>query len=412
MKTIHDFLKALKTEKNNLETRRTPSKLGISIFDSIDYVPLDDWHAVVPESKGLMRRPYLAAIENSAHESEQSRYVLLYKDKKPVGAAIFNIVVFTGADYRSPKDATKPLQKLKNTLREKAKLRVLVCGHTHLSGNHGFMHSSDITHEEAYHGLADACYQIRRAEKLRGSINLQLIKDFYEDEFAASKHLSVFKYRRFKVDPNMMVKIRPEWETFDDYLKAMNKKYKKKAISTIKKGAALERRSLTAEEIASSLEIIQTLYLNVANKAKVRINHFDATYLLQLKLNMQEDFELIGYYLNGEMVGFCSLIYWGENCEAHAIGLNYEFNNEHAIYLNMLYDDVKTSITKKKSMLILGRTAMEMKSNIGAEPFEMCCYIRHSGPLLNRAFKPVFQYIRQSEWTQRSPFKEETSSDE
>lgn len=412
MKTIHDFLKALKTEKNNLETRRTPSKLGISIFDSIDYVPLDDWHAVVPESKGLMRRPYLAAIENSAHESEQSRYVLLYKDKKPVGAAIFNIVVFTGADYRSPKDATKPLQKLKNTLREKAKLRVLVCGHTHLSGNHGFMYSPDITPEEAYHGLADACYQIRRAEKLRGSINVQLIKDFYEDEFAASKHLSVFKYRRFKVDPNMIVTIRPEWETFDDYLKAMNKKYKKKALSTIKKGAALERRSLTAEEIASSLEIIQTLYLNVANKAKVRINHFDATYLLQLKLSMQEDFELIGYYLSGEMVGFCTLIYWGENCEAHAIGLNYEFNNEHAIYLNMLYDDVKTSITKKKSMLILGRTAMEMKSNIGAEPYEMCCYIRHSGPLLNRAFKPVFQYIRQTEWTQRSPFKEETTSDE
>lgn len=412
MKTIHDFLKALKTEKNNLETRRSPSKLGISIFDSIDYVPLDDWHAVVPESKGLMRRSYLAAIENSAHESEQSRYVLLYKDKKPVGAAIFNIVVFTGADYRSPKDATKPLQKLKNTLREKAKLRVLVCGHTHLSGNHGFMYSPDITHEEAYHGLADACYQIRRAEKLRGSINLQLIKDFYEDEFAASKHLSVFKYRRFKVDPNMMVKIRPEWETFDDYLKAMNKKYKKKAISTIKKGAALERRSLTAEEIASSLEIIQTLYLNVANKAKVRINHFDATYLLQLKLSMKEDFELIGYYLSGEMVGFCSLIYWGENCEAHAIGMKYEVNHEHAIYLNMLYDDVKTSITKKKSMLILGRTAMEMKSNIGAEPYEMCCYIRHSGPLLNRAFKPVFQYIRQTEWTQRSPFKEEMTSDE
>lgn len=412
MKTIHDFLKALKTEKNNLETRRTPSKLGISIFDSIDYVPHDDWHAVVPESKGLMRRPYLAAIENSAHESEQSRYVLLYKDKKPVGAAIFNIVVFTGADYRSPKDATKPLQKLKNTLREKAKLRVLVCGHTHLSGNHGFMYSPDITPEEAYHGLADACYQIRRAEKLRGSINVQLIKDFYEDEFAASKHLSVFKYRKFMVDPNMIVTIRPEWETFDDYLKAMNKKYKKKALSTIKKGAALERRSLTAEEIASSLEIIQTLYLNVANKAKVRINHFDATYLLQLKLSMQEDFELIGYYLSGEMVGFCTLIYWGENCEAHAIGLNYEFNNEHAIYLNMLYDDVKTSITKKKSMLILGRTAMEMKSNIGAEPYEMCCYIRHSGPLLNRAFKPVFQYIRQTEWTQRSPFKEETTSDE
>jgi hypothetical protein len=47
-----------------------------------------------------------------------------------------------------------------------------------------------------------------------------------------------------------------------------------------------------------------------------------------------------------------------------------------------------------------------MKSNIGAEPFDMYCYIRHSGPLLNRAVKPIFNYIRQTEWTQRNPFKE------
>ena len=126
----------------------------------------------------------------------------------------------------------------------------------------------------------------------------------------------------------------------------------------------------------------------------------------QLKLQLQEDFELIGYYLEGELLGFNTTLYWDNNCEAHSIGMNYDFNAPYALYQNMLYDQVRSAITKKKSKLILGRTAMEMKSNFGAEPYEMCCYVRHSGQLINKALKPVFNYIKQTEWTQRRPFKE------
>jgi hypothetical protein len=406
LKKLKDFIKCINKEKDNFKTRRTPSQLGISIFDSIDLVPVDEWNKIVPESKGLMRHPYLTAIENSSKEKEQSRYVLMYKDKKPVAAAIFHIVVITGEDYRCSDNGKHKLEKLTNTIKEKAKLRVLVCGHTHISGDHGFIYSSDITYKEAFHALADACYQIRRSEKLRGKINLQLIKDFYEDEFTTSAYLGVFKYRQFKVDPNMILKIRPEWKSFEDYLNAMNKKYRKKALTTVKKGVELKRKSLTAEEIQSNFDKIQMLYSNVADKAKVRINHFDVSYLLQLKLNLKEEFELVAYYLNEEIVAFNTYIYWGDKCEAHVIGIDYDLNNQYCIYPNILYDYVKVTIEKKKDTLILGRTAMEMKSNIGAEPAEMCCYVRHSGPLFNRALKPVFHYIKQTEWTQRSPFKE------
>ncbi|MBO9702132.1 MAG: N-acetyltransferase [Sporocytophaga sp.] len=411
MKKLKDFVKCIKKEKDHFKTRRTPSQLVISIFDSLDSVPEDEWNKVIPPSKGLMRHPYLTAIENSSKEEEQSWYVLMYKDNKPVGAAIFHVAVITGEDYRCSDDGKHKLEKITNTFKDKAKVRVLVCGHTHISGNHGFIYTPDITDKEAFHALADALYQIRRSEKLRGKISLQLIKDFYEDEVAASGYLGVFKYRQFKVDPNMILKIRPEWKSFDDYLNAMNKKYRKKALTTVKKGAELKTKSLSAEEIESNFDKIQMLYFNVSDKAKVRINHFDASYLLQLKLNLKEDFELIAYYLNEEMIAFSTYIYWGNNCEAHAIGMNYEQNNQYCIYQNILYDYVKVTIEKKKGMLILGRTAMEMKSNFGAEPYEMYCYVRHSGPLMNRALKPVFNYIKQTEWTQRSPFKEGDSAD-
>jgi predicted N-acyltransferase len=403
--TISDFIQSIKCKKDDLETRRQPSKLGVSLFESINYVSEDEWNKVVPEDRLLMRHLYLKAIENSSNENQQSRYALIYKNSIPVAAAIFNIVLLSGEDYGPLKSVQNKLERFKISFKDKATLRMLVCGHTHISGDHGFIYSADITAKEAYHALADACYKIRRSEKLRGKIALQLIKDFYEAEFENSKYLQVFKYHQFKVDPNMVLRIKPEWKSFDEYLQAMNTKYRKKTLAVIKQGASLERRSLSLNQIESNFDKIQMLYLNVANKAKVRINRFDTSYFIQLKSNLKEAFELTGYYRDGEMVGFTTIIFWGDNCEAHAIGIDYDFNSEFAIYQNMLYDFVKVAIEKKTSKLILGRTAMEMKSNVGAEPVEMCCYVRHSGPLLNRAFKPIFNYIKQTEWTQRNPFR-------
>jgi predicted N-acyltransferase len=389
---------------------KSPSSLKISIFESINFVPEQEWNMVVPETKGLMRHPYLTAIENSAAGQRQSRYVLMYQGTTPVAAAIFHIIVLTGENYGTVKVTETALERLTNTFMGRAKMRVLVCGHTQISGDHGFIYTDAISPQQAYHALADACDKIRQAEKLSGKIDLQLIKDFYEGEFESSNLLSEFSYHRFKVDPNMILKIRPDWNAFDDYLQAMNTKYRKKALSVIRQGSTLERRSLTAPEIQSDAAKIHELYLKVANKARFRINHFDCSYLVQLKLNLGRNFEFIGYYSDGEMVAFSTVIFWGDKCEAHAIGINYELNNDLALYQNILYDFVKISLTRKTRELILGRTAMEMKSNIGAEPHDMWCYIRHSGPLMNHAFKPIVNYIKETEWIQRSPFKEQNLS--
>jgi len=405
LKRISKIIRSIKEEKDNFKTRWSASSLEITIFRSIDSVPEEEWNKAVPEARGLMRHPYLRAIEYTLEDNDQSRYVLIRKRGEPVAAAIIHIVLISGEDYRISSVGQSKLKKLTTSVKDKAKVRVLVCGHTHISGNHGFVYSSSISSEEAYHALADACYQIRQQGSSQGKVSLNLIKDFYDDEVNATRYLKVFKYRQFKVDPNMILKIRPEWTCLDDYLNAMSSKYRKNAQSVINKGASLERRSLTEEEIRSNIDQIQALYLNVANKAKVRINHFDASYLFQLKQNLKDGFELIAYFFDNEMVAFSTLIFWGDNCEAHALGINYEFNTQLAIYQNILYDDVKRAIAAGKSNLILGRTAMEMKSNIGAEPSEMYCYIRHSGPVLNRICKPVFNYIKQTPWQQRNPFK-------
>ncbi len=405
MKKISDLLTKLKSEKEQFETRRTPSRLGFSIFDSIYYLPEKDWNAIVPESKGLMRMPYLKAIENSSNEDERSKYVLFYDGHKVVAAAVFNIVIVTAKDYGNREPAVNKLGKIKENIKEKTKLKILICGHTHISGDHGFIYSPEISHEDAFHALADVTYQIRNSEKLRGDVHLQLIKDFYEEEKITSEHLKIFNYRQFTLDPNMFIPIRPEWKTFDDYLNTMKSKYRSRTVNLFKQGNALERRSLSVEEIQHYFDRIQELYFNVANKAKMKINHYDTNYFVELKKQMQDDFELVGYFLEDKMVGFRTNLFWGEHCEAHSVGVDYDENTKYAVYQNLLADTVRRAFEKQKTNVIFGRTAMEMKSSLGAVPVQMYCYMRHATTVTNKAIKPVFNYIKTSEWVERNPFK-------
>ncbi len=406
MKKLSDFLSKLKDEKDQFEIRRTPGRFGLALFDSIHYVDENQWNSIVPESKGLMRFPYLNAMEDSSNEDERFKYALIYDGKKAVAAAVFTIVIASGKDYGSREETDSKLGKLKGTLKEKTKLKMLICGHTHISGDHGFVYSPEISSDEAYHALADVMYQIRNAEKLRGPVHLQLIKDFYEDQSIPSQYLKIFNYRKFKLDPNMFLAIRPEWNTFEDYENALKSKYRTRMRNMYKQGSALERRSLSTEEIEASFDEIQRLYFNVANKAKMKLNHYDTRYFVELKRNMKDHFILAGYFLDGKMVGFRTNLIWGENCEAHAVGVDYDYNTEYNVYQQLLADTVKLGIELKKKNVIFGRTAMEMKSNLGAVPVDMYCYMRHSEVVTNKLIKPAFYYIKTSEWTQRNPFKD------
>ncbi len=397
MKKLGDFIANLKEKRENRELRQNPSPCQFAIYDSIEFVNSDHWNQVVPESLSLMRAPYLRAQESSASEDHESRYSIIYKDQKPVAIAIFHLFSLKRDDYGDMNKAKCAMS---------LSLRVLCCGNTHFSGEHGFLHTGEISSEMAHDALADVIYRIRRGEKLRRQIDLILIKDFYEPEFVAADRFKSYKYRQFEVDPNMVVAIDPDWKSFEDYLAAMKPKYRQRAKAAIKKATELERRHLSVEELIEHQDRISELYDNVSEQADFRIIRLRPEYFIELKKELDHLFEFMGYFLEGKMIAFTSSVFWGEHCEGHTIGLDYEHNKTHALYQNILYDGVHLGIERGVSEVLFGRTAMEMKSTVGAVPKKLRCFMRHPNPVSNRLIKPIFNYIKTTDWTPRSPFKE------
>ena len=88
------------------------------------------------------------------------------------------------------------------------------------------------------------------------------------------------------------------------------------------------------------------------------------------------------------------------------LGYDASIQREKMLYLNMLYDIIAYSINKGFKEIIFARTALEIKSAVGAKPQEMFGFIKHSNPILNYTLEKLL-YCLEPEvvWQERNPFK-------
>jgi hypothetical protein len=403
--------------KKKSAIRKKPSDFAFAMYDSVSMINREHWNNIVEHGSEFLELPFLSVIEKEHPDNMRFHYTIIYQGNAPVAIAYFQVIDFSSESFGSLLEEnnaefscfiTDYLKKhLATQLKRSAdriNMRLLICGNAYVSGEHGFTCAPGVDKTQVIDALADVIYRISRAEKLRGKIAAVLVKDFYSSSIAHAAELEEYKYHDFLVEPNMIVDI--HWRNFDEYLNAMSKKYRHRAKSIIKKGQVIERVEFSDQDIIDNKDRIQELFNNVHLKAKFRMASLSSAYFAELKRSMGADFNFIAYYYEGRLIGFRSSFVLKDSLEAHFIGLDYGVNKEIDLYQNMLYDYIRETIEADKNKLFLGRTASEIKSTVGAEAYELTCYIRHRNPLSNRIIKPFVDYLKPTEWVPRNPFKE------
>ncbi len=404
--------------KKSTELRKKTSDFSFAVYDSVSMINTEHWNSVAKYGSEFLDLNYLSVLEKVPPQNMRFHYSIIYDAKQPVAIAYFQVIDFSSESFGSMIEheseefrciVTNYVKKhvTNHLLRsaDKINMRLLICGNACISGEHGIATVPQLDKTLAFDALADVIYRISRAEKLRGKIAAVLVKDFYTDSIKYSKELEEYKYHDFLVEPNMIVDI--HWKTFEEYLNSMSKKYRNRAKSVVKKGEGIKRKSLSVDDIKAGSKQIEELYNNVHYKAKFRMASLSAPYFAEMKNTLKDKFSFVGYYHNGNLIGFKSSFILKGSVEAHFIGLNYEANKEFDTYQNILYDYIKEGIDTNSKHLFLGRTASEIKSTVGARAHELKCYVRHRNPLSNRIIKPFIDYLKPTEWIPRSPFKED-----
>ena len=405
-----------KEKRRKRNQRKLDGDHTFTFYDSILAVNPFEWQTLCDKSNFFMGREYLSLLERLHKPHISMRYVIVYKKKLPVFAVYFQVIDFKAhvfGDLVATQISELQSKRLKlfdkyvSKYKDEVIMRLVTCGNNFVSGEHCFVYD-DIKREEAFYLLHKVIEIVSREEKLRGTISATLIKDFYKRSLPKTNILAEEKFIEFTVEPNMIVHIPAGLKNVNEYIAGFSKKYRNRAKSIFKSGAAVEKRELTVEEVCKFNKQIYKLYDNVFSNAKFKLVKLSEDYFYEMKRNFQDIFFINGYFLDNKLVAFDSGYYLDKDeLEAHYIGFDYALNKEYDLYQNILYNFIGLAIASDKRHLNLGRTAAEIKSTVGAKAQDLVCYIKPQNTVSRIILNPFISFLQPAEWIPRNPFKEE-----
>jgi hypothetical protein len=415
---MFSFCKPVSSKKRFSPYRKINDDYTFTLFGKAADIPHAQWSSITCNNTVFLEKDYLQILERSENTRLGCRYVIVYRRSKPCGIIYFQIVDFKAGIFGSL--MTSQLDNLRerrmnlferylDSNREEVLMRLFTCGNNLVSGEYGFLFAESIKEKTRNELVLNITDLVAKEEKLRGTISAILLKDFYDPLRPATLPENE-KYSDFFVEPNMVVEIPKQVETLEDYIGLFAKKYRNRARSILRSVAGTETRYLTLADIERNENGIYRLYEEVFEKAKFRLMKLPLDYFSAVKKLYPDNFIIKAYFENGTMVAFLSaFILPAGVVEAHYIGFKYEANLRLDLYQNILYAVINEGISHKCRRVNLGRTAAEIKTTVGARPFNLICYIKPQNTISRLIQRPFISFLQPAKWTPRNPFREEKS---
>ena len=374
------------------------------IFEAVDELPYD-WE-ILAKQNILFSFAYLKSLQQSKPKNVTCFFIGLYQNGVLMAIAMAQLINLNALESFGERD--KCIKTFfRNLVFRNFCSNVLVLGNNFFTGQNAFVFDINADKTALLSTLKNAAIQLKTQLKNQGNpVHITSIKDFTSDEIKYFDKQVFADFTSFVVQPNMIFSIDKKWKNEQDYIADLSKKYRDQYKRSHKKAEQITKTKLDLEAIKSLQKIINKLYFYVAKNAPFNTFFLAENHFENLKENLHDNFLFYGYFINNELVGFNTLIKNGSKMETYFLGYDEQVQRDKMLYLNMLYDMIGYSIKKQFSQIIFARTALEIKSSVGAKPLEMTAFMRHENKFINK-FMPFF--IRYFEpkvaWQQRNPFK-------
>jgi hypothetical protein len=378
--------------------------LSFQIYNTVDALP-KNWNDFATKNVFLSSR-YLQILDDSAPNNMKCCYIGLFSGEKLVGIAVSQLICLAQiASFGANKSCLQ--SKIRDFAIRQFANNVLVIGNNMLTGQNAFCFSDEINFQEGLSALCDAVLEMKQNYKKAGQkIHLTIFKDFAASDEGNFKIDSFSNYHQFSVQPNMVFDVLQNWHSAEDYVGALSKKYRDQYKRARKKADGIVKRKLSLEEIIIHNQKIYELYLNVTKNAPFNTFYLNQNHFIDFKKKLDHDFLFYGYFIDDVLIGFNTLIKNGTTIDTYFLGYDDNFQKNNMLYLNMLYDMIGYSINKKYKKIVFARTALEIKSSVGATPEMVFGFLKHNNKLVNKLMPKLLNYFEPKVvWQERNPFR-------
>ncbi len=381
---------------------KTP--LSIKIYSSFSELP-NNWDTLAIENIFLSTK-YLEILEKSAPTNMIPHFIGLFKEKELVGIAVSQFLDLNKLESFGERDKCIKTA-VRNVVFKNFCSHILIIGNNMLTGQNAFAFSAKTNIVQVLQTLKMASEKLETIFKKRGlKIHITTFKDFPIEDTQAFHQAGFENHFQFLTQPNMLFDIPNHWKSEQDYIASLSKKYRDQYKRARKKAEGIIKRKMHLEDIIKYEDTIYDLYHHVAKNAHFNTFFLARNHFRTFKEILKDKFLFYGYFLDEKLIGFNTIIKNGEVMDTYFLGYDDSIQREKMLYLNMLYDMVAYSINKGFREIIFARTALEIKSSVGAKPRDMFGFAKHSNPIADLAFEKVFCYLEPTViWQERNPFK-------
>lgn len=382
-------------------------KYNFELFTDISNIAHDQWEII--ETDSLFSTKQFLHFTAKNNPQIIHRWIIVKENNTCIAGLYFQLVYFKGNQLKSyMPDSGKSIintamQGMVDCFLDKVHWKLAVLGNIFVTGDNGQYWTKKIKTEERWQILKKALKKLSDTE----NVDAILLTDIYNQDLKGSETLEKKGYRMFALEPDMILKISENWQTFQDYLQSVSSKYRVRAKKVLEKSAGLTILNAEVEDLKKHKERLYELYKNVIDKADFKLAEVLPDYLHQCKAAFPGKFYVKVYLKDNDPKGFISYFINYRSLEAHIIGIDYLCNRDDCVYQRILYDCIEEAIKHRKESVHFGRTAGLIKSAVGAKPVPVYSFLKHKNSLSNLAIKPLTEYLKPEPFEARNPYKKD-----
>jgi hypothetical protein len=220
---------------------------NFKIFSSAQNLP-DAWKDIAHGNVFLSQK-YLSVLEQSSPTNMLCRFIGLYEREKLMGVALAQFLDLNLLESFGERD-----QCLKTTVRNFVfrhfASHVLFIGNNMLTGQHAFKLHAEADPKKASQTLYKAAEALKAEFAQWGKkVHITTYKDFDAAQIKQFDSGTFASFYQFTTQPNMVFYVRENWKSEEDYVSALNKKYRDQYKRARKKEIGIEKRRMSLDEI-------------------------------------------------------------------------------------------------------------------------------------------------------------------
>lgn len=376
----------------------SPRSLRIHVTEDAERLPRA-WDRLAGARSVLLSRQYLQTLLRRPPTGTAYRCAWACDGDALVAVALFHVIPLDLSHFahtlsRLPSAIRAALGRLAAQQRHAPVL--VFCGNVLHADAPGFACLPDLPAASVLHDLAEAARSTGETPS-----RLVVVKEADLPQADHIERLAAEGYASLDIlQPSMEVHLSPGWASWNDYLAALHKKYRQRARAARARAAGQLRTRHEGTSWLHHAPFMAGLLAPVLARAELSLVPVTTETLRTLAEGLGDRLVVHTYTAEQRLTGFGLSIRDGRVLHAMLLAVEDTANREHKLYQNLLYDFVEEAISQGVDTLALGRTALEMKSTVGAQPRSHGVFLRHASTL-----QPVLvaaaRQVQPAVWTPR-----------